>query len=519
MRRLIVCVLVVVLAASCVQATPTMKPESDHVLTVIASPEKSATANQVTITPPPSPPFGTATAVTTPLPTLDASRSATLSNTGPWLIFEAALKRNDASYLWAVNKDGSGLTQLSTDPVINFQVVKSPDQQGRIVFMTGVWVSQTRTLPYFEGLTLKEIIYPGWQIRTITRLTSEKTEPTLDNMTTPGNADVWHINRAIAWDGLSFVPSPDGKQLAFIGAMDGSSADVYDYDFEDASITRLTNGPTQAFNPVWSPDGTFIVHLAVNHFGTGAGDDLDSVWAVDSNGQLAEKLYNTTAYSSANEVFRGWLDNTTFLVNSGDPQVGKKFLRVVDIGTGSTSILQNDCFDGAAVEPQSGMIVMVSSSCTSKGKQGIYMRTRSDTEWRRISEVASSVVYWSNVGHYFLVWTEANYWLSVSLSGEIGRIAGPGNAQIEVAPDGKTLAWFDFASAARPAGLWLGVSDQDPAQVYDHDVNGVIWTPDSSGLFFMTDDGLNVVVFPEGKPSRVPRMLYTYPIWRGEWAP
>src|SRR5258708_16408612 len=51
--------------------------------------------------------------------------------------------------------------------------------------------------------------------------------------------------------------SPDGSRLAFMMSQ-GSSADLRIYDSQRGSITRLTNGLV-GVNPVWSPDGRFVV--------------------------------------------------------------------------------------------------------------------------------------------------------------------------------------------------------------------------------------------------------------------
>jgi len=58
---------------------------------------------------------------------------------------------------------------------------------------------------------------------------------------------------------LYLVPrfSRNGRRLAYIVSQ-GSSTDLWVYDFEREIKTRLTNGQN-AFNPVWTPDGQFLV--------------------------------------------------------------------------------------------------------------------------------------------------------------------------------------------------------------------------------------------------------------------
>jgi serine/threonine-protein kinase len=51
--------------------------------------------------------------------------------------------------------------------------------------------------------------------------------------------------------------SPDGSRLAYL-VSEGSSTDLWIYDLQRGSKTRLTNG-IAITNPVWSPDGLFVV--------------------------------------------------------------------------------------------------------------------------------------------------------------------------------------------------------------------------------------------------------------------
>lgn len=57
--------------------------------------------------------------------------------------------------------------------------------------------------------------------------------------------------------------SPDGKQLAFAGAMDGPSSDLYLYHIGNRTLRRLTDGPEQLTAIRWSPDGQWIWHSSI----------------------------------------------------------------------------------------------------------------------------------------------------------------------------------------------------------------------------------------------------------------
>ncbi|HKZ24582.1 MAG TPA: hypothetical protein VJ398_02195, partial [Acidimicrobiia bacterium] len=79
-------------------------------------------------------------------------------------------------------------------------------------------------------------------------------------------------------DVSSMAWSPDGRQLAFMGLMEGPTADLYLYSLEDGQIRWLSSGPAHAIRPSWSPDGDYIVHHGVLGMGTGAGFSVTGAW-------------------------------------------------------------------------------------------------------------------------------------------------------------------------------------------------------------------------------------------------
>lgn len=85
------------------------------------------------------------------------------------------------------------------------------------------------------------------------RLPEVATDPQLREGIWWGFADALTVH---AW-------SLDSRQLAFAGAMDGPSSDLYLYDIANGTITRLTDGPEQLTAIRWSPDGQWIWHSSI----------------------------------------------------------------------------------------------------------------------------------------------------------------------------------------------------------------------------------------------------------------
>jgi eukaryotic-like serine/threonine-protein kinase len=58
--------------------------------------------------------------------------------------------------------------------------------------------------------------------------------------------------------------SPDGKRLAMV-VQEGGGQDIWVYDTQRDTMTRLTFGSGQFVNPIWSPDGRFVVFGSIGN--------------------------------------------------------------------------------------------------------------------------------------------------------------------------------------------------------------------------------------------------------------
>jgi hypothetical protein len=324
-------------------ATPAPPAESLPPRTEVAPP------TAITLPTAPLPP---ALATAPPIP------EAPLANDQPWVLI-----RTLDQGLWGANPDGSGLTQL-VGPA-SFGPLAVAPQGRRLAYIT------SNAGDSLTGLQLHIWTLPAGA-KTVLALTSESTA------VQPGDEfgdDTFQIAQAITHEG-SLGWSPDGLHLAFIGAMNSASADLYLYSVEDGSVAQLTDGPSQAYRLSWSPDGQYIVHAGAEGFGTGAGYVMAGVWAARADNTEVKTLYKP---DSGDEVFLGWTSPDTFLVYSFRVQCSTGNLRARTIPSGRETALWPGYFDqgNIAADPASGSAIFTVdefvADCNEGGQQGAFI--------------------------------------------------------------------------------------------------------------------------------------------------
>lgn len=399
-----------------------------------------------------------------------------LSDEGPWLVFSTP------EGLFAINPDGSGLTQFYFGPINTAwarQIIVSP-HGGFLAYLVGESYDATLRINQFPHRTLI----------TETPLLSYSDELEMDAM------------RAIV-EQHSMAFSPDGQSLAFMGAMEGTTSDLYLYLLDTYKITRLTDGPSQAYQPVWSPDGKYIVHTGVIAFGTGAGYSMAGIWASQAETADAINLYDPSA--SGSEKIIGWIDEQTFVVYSWDIMCGSGNLRTFNIETQESSELWTESFRAVAFDPVNKVAVLISNDgdCSPDDGSGLYLVPTNGNLSFRFLEFTGSQIIWSDNANLFLVsGVLGSGVIAVDSNGQFidldmpqGAIAFPA-----VAPDYRDLAWWGDS-------LWigslLGSIDNPPQVIFNEPVYTATWTPDGKSVIFFADSGL----FIANRPDYVPILI------------
>ncbi len=407
-----------------------------------------------------------------------------LSDQGPWWVFSTG------DGLFAVNPDGSGLTNFYQGPInppYSRRILAAPSG-GYIAYLTG---------NNFADTTLRITGFSGTKLDSEIPLTSEESEPGAESM--PGDPEVEAVRAMTEVQSLAF--SPDGSYLAFMGAIDGPTSDLYFISLDDQQITQLTDGPSQGYQPVWSPDGKYIVHTGVRTFGTGAGYSMTGVWAARADDSGVVTLYDPS--ESGSEKIMGWVNNQTFLVHSWDASCGPKNLRTYNIETKESVVLWAGYFQSIAYNPLNAVAVLSSwmEGCNPDAETGLYLVPTNSRASLRIVGDRVTLISWSKEANLILAQSDFGV-LAVDSNGQFINLDRPPGADPfpAVAPGSKDLAWPGDSLWIGPL---LGSIDHPPQKIFTEPVYTVTWDPRGHYVLFFAESGL----YSAQKPDYVPILI------------
>jgi hypothetical protein len=394
-----------------------------------------------------------------------------LNEDGPWLLLSFF------DQLWAVNSDGTGLTNLTIE---NFITVRDLEDmispQGTHIAVRDLVDGMSRInlihLPSGDFITLSPLIYD-------------------EGDDTDWSADaVCSDSRSVSW-------SPDGKYLAFIAKIDQPSADLYVYSMTTERVIRLTSGKFDAMYPTWSPDSKYILHAAGWH-GTGAGHYMAEVWASRVSDGKNLFVYtpppeDTSRYmgESGDETFLGWKNAETVIVTTWRQGRGESDLRSVNILNGNTRFYWYDWLEEVDIS-RGTKTALIRYSYWDEDKGESYWKIilidlEKYTSWTVINEFKMSaikdiwdVIKWSpELNAYILNSKEGT--TVISSTGDIVVHSDINSVYIPVISTAGYWAWGW-------EDLWVGYPDGEHIQVYEKEIEDVIWSQDGNRIFFLSGD-------------------------------
>lgn len=496
---------------------------------VTLPPDPMSLVEPVIATEAPTPPPGGGPRPTpTPLP------GAQLSDNGPWLIGSAGEEvlvfEADGTLVGSLAKysypHAAADLQNGTSEMHGFVGLRN-----RMCAITECeYVLRLFRLPGLEPIQSIELLYPSlaWDLGHGSWSAIFAATPAL---------------MAVAWEGPepALLWSPDGRYLAFVGAIDGPSADVYAFDTLTSNVLRLTDGPGQPVLMGWSPDSRWVIHMEAEFAYTrerGVQYRPIAVWAADVEGGPATYLYASrgrfgesvgTQFGDS-EVLIGWRSDHEFVV--AQSVVGRlQHLAQVDllIQGGFNTLYLND-LSSTAVDPVSGTVAYIAHDLMLPmqsgyptplpGEEGIYIMKGQSNFPERLEYddwfyVPAWIEWIPQLGRFF---AGQDLVVPFTVDGEIGQTF-PGPYLPHASPDGK---WLVFERPPHFPGV--GIYTPDGAQVLEFQgftVTDVIWKRDSSGFylygpeaglrFFPAPTFTDVLVHPDPGFGRGGTLRLIYP--------
>jgi hypothetical protein len=424
-----------------------------------------------------------------------------LSDSGPWYAFMVFTAAHE---LWAMNADGSGLTMLwsytdqDEDPTSEYFILSPAPSGARLAILQYDKFLQTAPVLRFMDL-------PSGSMQPIANLLPSEVEyESLEGEAQSAADQVWAAVGALN----SLAWSPDARWLAFNAAIDGPSADVYVYDTSTERIERLTDGPNQSTDLVWSPDGSYVVHNVVDtlYYGySGIGYGMLGAWAaVPDTGKPAIPLYDHAFLGF--EHILGWLDDSRYLGDSFDGDslgnCGHFNLRAVSMADGEGPVLFAGNYSWRAFDPTSKTMVLVLSSvlkdfdCNTSLDPGVYLFDPDTRETRLLPgidpEPVQSATWSEEAGLFFLGGGEEL--IAIDPDGNVERYPSIENLFDEppvVAPRGDRWVLTNMMDGVLAVGTRAG----ELTEIESERTWNAFWSLDGTWLFFF-DDGMRLTAAP-----------------------
>ena len=253
--------------------------------------------------------------------------------------------------------------QVGLEPIEQFCVwFVSEESDGRvaIVYESGTGVCEELDTDYVANQVFLGLFsWPDLQLAEIVNIAEYYQD--VDDL--DANGDETRNELVSAMMAAAVSPpewSPDGRYLAFVGAIEGPSSDLYLYDTLNNRVIRKTDGPNQAIMPYWSPDGAGILHQSVIYY---PGVEQEALWWMPLYAYRAVKIQDAE-WKDGGIVFPiSWFEDNKLLYIFFDRASGTGPLIKYDTASGqSRTVVDRAKWEGAKLLSDRGETVILTVS-------------------------------------------------------------------------------------------------------------------------------------------------------------
>ncbi len=428
-----------------------------------------------------------------PPTTLEPSNSASpLSARGPWLSYWNDDGNSPMHYV--INPDASGKVELGRCEGCAWPAISTASPHIAFVETSHARPCPTGTCPAAELVVLN---VPSMAEASRIDLLQSPSLLTGEAIAQTALFKILELDSP-AW-------SPDGQALAFVAARDAANLDLYLLDVPTGSIRRLSSGPNQASQPIWSPDGTAVIHREVTSFSIGPDCEESAIWAASTSDDGNVRLFDPDGCME----FLDWVGPATMVTyeHRWDPSRGLPLnhLRVTSIATGATRVICRDVCDLSmiAIDPVR--------------RAAVYQKMPFE-DWYvlRLDTMAEALIP-SASGLNAPAWNQIAQRLVFASPLDLVSALCPASGDFPTVEPSGGLACTHIevtdATFPSPDGEWIlspnSLIDRAGEAVLTFPrIDGlvdVIWRPDSLGAAMISSGSLSYVEVPGGQPQLLDR--------------
>jgi hypothetical protein len=241
----------------------------------------------------------------------------------------------------------------------------------------------------------------------------------------------------------------------------------------------------------WSPDGEWIVHQSVVHFGTGAGITGESVWAAALDGSEVRYLYSTQRQQS----LAGWMDPSRIVIYEwGQPYGAMNVLRVSLEGGQPFKVYDGPLGPTWVFDLEQGIVVFQLTKYEVQQDQppGIYLSSIQSFDMSQLVLPGE----WGGISY----WDQGGLFLAVGVGGEIVGFDREGEIKLQIEiSDG--MGWTvpspknNMFAVYSDQGAWLYDANGGLIrQVMKGEVQQFIWGSNGTTFFVLVGENNTLLV-------------------------
>ena len=465
-------------------ATLTAEPTEVIQLTAIPSPKVTPNKN-----------IAQADVIVKEYAEIESPQSNKFEPSEPWLVYSSYLEDDQGrDKFFVMNLDGGGNTHIFSIRTHTFLGSRLCEPSPKHTYVA---CQYTKDLDDKMGLEKQILIYQLPNMGIIARLqaVSHSLASSLRAKGVPESQEYMYSDEftTIQTSG-DMMWSPNGQYLAYTGAVEGPTTDVYVFDTVTLQTKRLTDGTTQKSLMAWSPDNLWIIHSSWDEGGPGMSGGAEpaiiAIWSAQVETGEVHKL-DDIDWLSVREDVLGWISPDTFLTISKEGNgIGAPYnhVRRINISDITSTMIFDDDVEDIVLDPQSQTLAFAIGRYSGENP-GIYLLSP-DSSQIKIDNREWDTIDWIPEKRWFVAdnWFKDEVALFSSQGNRIDTFVNEGKIVPNISPDGKLLVFTGENSNKHKGfriydaqGEWL----KHILPGFFTERGNLFWEVDSSGFWFI----------------------------------